>query len=395
MSQVAGLREEHFHELLEQVREFRDREITPFVIEWEQNRIFPVEALCSAGDLGLLGMEIDPAVGGLGLSFGQKLKVLDLLSEVSMPYAFSLVNTHNVGARLARHGTEELRDRFLPDLLAGRRLGSTALTEPGAGSDFSAITTLASPDGDGWRLNGEKAWITNAAASSVIVAYVQTDHGARARGIASFIIDGTSDGFERLEPYDLIGSHSIGTGGFRLNNYFAPQGDLLAVPGEGFAAALATINEARTYVASMCCAMVEASLRSAVGYACQRESFGRPIIEHQGLSWQLARVANQLEAARALTDQAITVIEQGDSRSAILPAAHAKKFATEMAEPALTACAQAMGANGLKEEHLIGHRLTAARVANYVDGTTEIMTERIAKSLPATYHLTPTASKAS
>lgn len=106
-------------------------------------------------------------------------------------------------------------------------------------------------------------------------------------------------------------------------------------------------------------------------------------------------MANQLEAARTLTDQAVPAIEQGDSRSEILPAAHAKKFATEMAEPALTACPQAMGANGLGEEHLIGHRLTAARVANYVDGTTKIMTERIAKSLPATYHLTPTASKAS
>tara|TARA_Y100001970_G_scaffold182765_1_gene222275 strand:- start:17427 stop:18587 length:1161 start_codon:yes stop_codon:yes gene_type:complete len=385
MSHSNGLSEDKFTELLTQVTEFRDREIAPYVIDWEKTRTFPANAIASAHELGLLGMEISPELGGLGMSFGQKLKVLDVLSEVSMPYAFSLVNSHNVAARLARHGTEDQKDRFLPDLLSGNKLGSTALTEPDAGSDFSSISTQATREQDGWRLNGEKAWITNAARSTVIVAYAQTEPGARARGIASFLIDGTQEGFERVAPYDLIGSHAIGTGGFRLNDYFTSHADLLAPAGEGFSAALATINEARTYVASMCCAMVEASLRTSVDYASKRESFGRPIIEHQGLSWQLARVANQLEAARALTAKAIMVIEKEDSEAAILPAAHAKKFATEFVEPALTACAQAMGANGLKEESLLGHRLTAARVANYVDGSTEIMTDRIAKTLRNTY----------
>lgn len=380
-----GLPQKEFNDLLGNVREFRDEIVTPNVIDWERTRTFPSDAISSASNLGLLGMEIPPEMGGLGLSFSQKLKVLDTFSEVSMPYAFSLVNSHNVAARLARHGSANQRERYLSDLIRGKKLGSTALTEPSAGSDFSAISAHATPVDGGWNLTGEKAWITNAAASTVIVAYIQTEQGSRAKGIASFLLDGTSEEFERVAPYDLTGSHAIGTGGFRLNNYFAPHSDLLAPPGDGFAAALATINEARTYVATMCCAMVEASLREAVQYAGDRETFGRPIIEHQGLSWQLAKVANQLEAARALTEKAITVIENGDTNSAILPAAHAKKFATELAEPALAACAQAMGANGLREERLIGHRLTAARVANYVDGSTEIMTDRIAKSLSATY----------
>ena len=341
MSQPNGLPENDFQDLLLQVKDFRDRVVGPQVLEWERNRTFPAEDIAAANEIGLLGMEIEPELGGLGVSFGQKLQILDLLSEVSMPYAFSLVNSHNVAARLARHGTEDQRSRFLPDLLSGKKLGSTALTEPTAGSDFSSIATEASSDGDGWRLNGEKAWITNAATSSVIVAYVQTSPGSRARGIASFLIDGTKSGFERIAPYDLIGSHAIGTGGFRLNNYSSDKEDLLAPAGEGFSAALSTINEARTYVASMCCSMIEASLRSSVQYATDRESFGKPIIEHQGLSWQLARVANQVAAARALTDKAIAAIEHGDSESAILPAAHAKKFATEVVESALSACAQA------------------------------------------------------
>ena len=161
MSQPNGLPENDFQDLLLQVKDFRDRVVGPQVLEWERNRTFPAEDIAAAHEIGLLGMEIEPELGGLGVSFGQKLQILDLLSEVSMPYAFSLVNSHNVAARLARHGTEDQRSRFLPDLLSGKKLGSTALTEPTAGSDFSSIATEATSDGDGWRLNGEKAWITN------------------------------------------------------------------------------------------------------------------------------------------------------------------------------------------------------------------------------------------
>ena len=191
MSQPIGLSEDEFSNLLDHVQDFRDRVISPQVVDWERSRVFPADVIASAHQLGLLGMEIDPELGGLGMSFSQKLRVLDVLSEVSMPYAFSLVNSHNVAARLARHGTEEQCSRFLSDLLTGDKLGSSALTEPNAGSDFSAIATQATSDANGWRLNGEKAWITNAASSTVIVAYVQTDPGSRARGIASFLIDGT------------------------------------------------------------------------------------------------------------------------------------------------------------------------------------------------------------
>ena len=122
MSQPIGLSEDEFLNLLDHVQDFRDRVISPQVVDWERNRVFPAEVIASAHQLGLLGMEIDPELGGLGMSFSQKLRVLDVLSEVSMPYAFSLVNSHNVAARLARHGTEEQCSRFVSDLLTGCRL---------------------------------------------------------------------------------------------------------------------------------------------------------------------------------------------------------------------------------------------------------------------------------
>ena len=372
---MPGLEKNEFDLFLTKVIRFRDEAITPHVLEWENNRVFPSSALTQAAtELGLLGMEIETNSGGLGLTFEQKLRVLDEISETSMPFAFSLVNTHNVAARIARQGSDKHRELFLNDLITGTRFGSTALTEPSAGSDFGAIKTLATRTNGGWLLSGEKAWITNAAASDVIIIYAQTEKDA-----------GAQQGFSRTEPFALIGGHAIGTGGFRLDNYFCPDEDTLAPAGEGFLAALSSINEARTYVASMCCSMVRFALRKAVIYASTRKTFGHTLLEHQGVAWSLANVANRLEAASLLTEKAISTISTGNSKQAILAASHAKKFTSEMVEPALVACIQSMGAEGLREEHLLGHHMSAARIANYVDGSTEIQTERISKSLLQTY----------
>ena len=168
-----------------------------------------------------------------------------------------------------------------------------------------------------------------------------------------------------------------------------PAEDLLSPAGEAFIAALSSVNGARTYVAAMCCAMVEATLAIAVRYGAEREAFGKPVIAHQGLAWKLAGVQNRLEAAQLLTERAVSAVtaslRTGDASGAILPAAHAKKFATETAEADIATCIQAMGAEGLRSDHPGGHHLAGARIANYVDGSTEIQTDRIARSLAATY----------
>ena len=386
---VGGMDAAAFGAFIDEVVAFRDTVVTPNVNRWETEKRMAPEALREASAIGLLSMEVPTTLGGLGMSFAQKCRVVEVLSAVSMPFAFSLVNTGNVAARVARLGTDRHREQFLADLVAGRRFGSTALTEPGAGSDFANITTTATPSGGAWRLDGEKAWITNAAHSDVIFCYAQTEPGSRGRGIALFLIDGTRPGFERLPPYELAGGHLIGTGGFQLNGYIAEADDLLSPAGEAFISALASVNGARTYVAAMCCAMVEATLASAVRYGAKREAFGKPVIAHQGLAWKLAGVQNRLEAAQLLTKRAIDAVTEAqrsaDATGAILPAAHAKKFATETAEADIATCIQAMGAEGLRADHPGGRHLVGARIANYVDGSTEIQTDRIARSLEQLY----------
>ncbi|MEM9654056.1 MAG: acyl-CoA dehydrogenase family protein, partial [Actinomycetota bacterium] len=353
--------------------------------DWDRDRQLDRQAFRDAAAIGLTGVEVPKYLGGLGLGFREKVTAAEILGRRSMAYAFSMINTHNVASRLAEHGAVSHKRELLPELLAGTRVGSTALTEPGAGSDFGAITTRAVRDGDGWVLNGEKAWITNATVSDVIICYAQTDPEAGSRGIASFLIDGTRPGFHRVTPYRLSGSHLIGTGGFRLEDYRAEPEDLLTEPGSGFRTALAGVNGARIYVAALCCAMVHASLVTATAYGAERQAFGQPLLKHQGLAWSLASVANKLEAGRLLTDRAIDLMDRDDGDEIILAAAHAKKFATEMAEPAIIACIQAMGAEGLRDRYPLGRHLADARVANFVDGSTEIQTERIARSLTRVY----------
>ncbi|MCY3891811.1 MAG: acyl-CoA dehydrogenase family protein [Acidimicrobiaceae bacterium] len=165
---IAGMEAAAFEAFVSEVAHFRDTVVAPGVNRWESEKRMAPEALREASDIGLLAMEAPTALGGLGMSFAQKCRITEVLSAVSMPFAFSLVNTGNVAARVAQRGTERHRELYLADLMAGRRFGSTALTEPGAGSDFANTATTATPVDGRWRLDGAKAWITNAAHSDVI-----------------------------------------------------------------------------------------------------------------------------------------------------------------------------------------------------------------------------------
>jgi alkylation response protein AidB-like acyl-CoA dehydrogenase len=365
--------------LLEVAREFSRHEVGPNAARWERERAYPRETIRAAAGLGLTRIQIPAALGGLDLRFRAKVRVVEEIARDDFAFAFALVNTHNSAARLARDGNDSQRARYLDGLLRGELIGAVSLTEPSAGSDFPAIRTRAERVAGGWLLNGEKAWLTNGAAVDVVVVYAQTDPAAGGKGIAAFVVDAQRKGFERGAAYGLAGAHAIGAAGLMLDNYFAADDDLFYAPGAAFKNALASITGARIYVAAMCCGMVEEALVLALARARARSTFGRPLIERQGLRWMLADVATDFEAARLLTYRATRLLEAG--QDAVLAAAHAKKFATRMAERRLPQCMQVFGAEGLMEAHPIGRHLAAARVAHYADGTTEIQNERIAAYL--------------
>lgn len=351
--------------------------ITPLAPQWERDRRIGREVLAEAAALGLTRLQVPASHGGLDFSFRCKARVAEVLAAGDFGFTMSWINTQNVAALLARKAAPAVAARYVDDLVAGRRLGCTALTEPGAGSDFAAITTTATAlPGGGWRISGAKAWITNAAEADVVVLYAQTQPGSGGRGIAGFVVDGRRAGFIRQPGYALGGQHSIGTGGFSLDGYIATADELLHPPGQAFKAALGSINGARTYIAAMCCGMVGEALRVAQAHGAQRQTFGAPLQQHQGWRWRLAEAAAELAACRLMVAQAAEAIDAG--LDAQLPAAQAKLLASRMADRQIAALAQAMGAEGLREQHPFARHAAGARVANFVDGSTEMLLERIA-----------------
>ncbi len=335
-----------------------------------------VEGLQAAAADGLLAFQAPRAWGGHEIGFADKLRLLEVLSRHSYDFAFSLTNTAGAAAHIAEAMPRSVAERYVPAMLKGERFGGSALSEPGAGSDFAGIKTLATKDGDGWVLNGEKGWITNAAFGDVYITYAQTDPAQGWRGIGCFLVDGQRDGFRRSNAEALAGGGVIGAGGFKLQDYRVRADEVVAPPGQAFRRAMASVNQARTYVAAMCVAMVDACLDTAVTYGKARHAFGAPLSAKQGWRWMAADIATDAEAARLLVKGATDkIVRQED---AALASAHAKKFTTRMAVARISDACQLMGAAGLREDYPFLRHLASARVASYTDGSTEMQNERIA-----------------
>ena len=336
-----------------------------------------------AAKTGILSVSIPRALGGAGFGFGTLVRACEILAAEDFGLAMSLVNTHNVALRLCRSAAPNLIAQHLPGLLSGGTAACTALTEPGAGSDFAAITAQAMLDGDGWRLSGEKTWIINARRAGLSVVFAHCGKAGGAGSIGGFVADLTQPGV-LCDPIDAAFSQSsMGTGRLVFDNLALPPEALILPPGGAFKSIMVELNAARTYVAAMCNAMTRVALAEAAQYGSERHSFGKPLFAHQAWRMALVQAETDLAGAAALTAQAVAEIEAG--RDAQLSAARAKIAATDCAQRHLPALLHAMGAEGLRPERCFARHLAAAQVASLTDGTTTMLRERVARlTLPRT-----------
>jgi alkylation response protein AidB-like acyl-CoA dehydrogenase len=368
--------------LIALARDFGRRVVEPSARQWEYERRVPLDALVEACRVGLASIEVPTAFGGYGLGFSVKMRVVEELAKFDFGFAFSLVNHHNCIVRVAR-ASPVLAGRLVPRMLRGELIGCAGYTELEHGSDLGNLTTSAQKVDGGWLLNGAKAWTTNAAVAGVVLTLAQTEPGLGPKGLASFVVEADRAGFVREPPYALHACHAIGVGGFRLENYLAPNEALVDPPGASFVAAMAGINGARCYVAAMCAGMLESAIAEAMRCASSRQAFGQSVLEFQGLRWSLIDADTDLAALRLLAYRAARAIDEG--RPATEDAARAKKFAGQRTLGHVAACIQAMGANGLRADHPLMRHLAACKTAGFTDGTTEMMNERLGKLMTRRY----------
>ena len=362
---------------------FASEFLAPNAQAWERDCAAPRELYERAGAAGLLGLLVSEAQGGAGVSYVALLRILETLATADMAAAFALIVHNNHARSVAVSGSDHLIGTYLGDMIAGRTIGAFLLTEPQGGSDAAAITTMATLQGEDYILNGAKAWISNTPHADLLNVFAQTEPGARASGILSIQVPADAPGVTRLPAYEMMGGYAIGAGGFEFRDVRVPVRQVMLPAGQGFKAAMAGIDIARAGVAAMCAGMMRAGLDTAMPRLQTREAFGRVLADQQGLMWMLADVATDLEATRLLAFSAAAEIDRHGK--AVEAAAHAKKFATRAAFNGIQTCMQAMGADGLKQSHPLARHLAAAKMAEYLDGTTEIQNLVISRALRKAY----------
>jgi alkylation response protein AidB-like acyl-CoA dehydrogenase len=350
---------------------------------WSMGENPAPDLFTDAADIGLLSISIPSEHGGKGRGFATLVRACEMLAAEDFGFAMSLVNTHNVALRLVRSAPPDLIARHLPGLLSGQTAACTALTEPGAGSDFAAITACAITEDGAWHLSGQKTWIINARRAGLAIVFAHCGEAAGANSIGAFVVDLTQPGVTRHPIDSAFSQTSMGTGRLTFDRVALPPEALILPAGNAFKSIMVELNAARTYVAAMCNAMTRAALSEAAAYGTERHSFGKPLAAHQAWRIPLTQAETDLAGAEALTAEATAQIEAGDD--AQLSAARAKIAATDCAQRHLPRLLHAMGAEGLRPTRCFTRHLAAAQIAALTDGTITMLRERVAHlTLPRT-----------
>ncbi|MGR8948962.1 MAG: acyl-CoA dehydrogenase family protein [Gammaproteobacteria bacterium] len=343
----------------------------------------PTEAWQAYIEAGLKGLLVSQDQGGHAASAAVMVRMSEALGAIDPIATLTFLPQEYCIAAVARYGKHPWHQDMLKTFIAGEKSTGFLLTEPGAGSDAAAVTSLALADSSGWRLNGAKAWVTNAPYIDEYFVFAQTQAGSGASGIAGFLVPRVSPGVSVSEPYELLGGHVGSICEVRFDDVLLASERLVVPPGEGMRAALSAIDLARINVAAMCCGALATGLDIALDYTTSRHAFGQAIANFQGLQWQLAEVATDLHAAKLMTYDAATLLDQQGRAST--EAAHAKKFATRAALKGLDICMGQLGSNGLKRDTALPRLFEHVKIAHTLDGTTEIQNVVISRALLSPY----------
>jgi len=368
-------------ELRELARQFAHEFLAPMAVQWDRDKHFPVDVLRKAGDLGMGGIYLREDVGGSGLTRMDAVLIVESLAT-GCPSIASYLSIHNMAAwMIDEFGGDEVRHTYLPRMCSMEHLGSYCLTEPGAGSDAAALSTRAARDGDGYLLNGVKQFISGAGASDTYVVMARTG-GAGPKGISAFVVEKGTPGLSFGPNEAKMGWNAQPTRQVIFEDVRVPAGNLLGAEGDGFKIAMSGLNGGRLNIGASSLGGAQSALDKTVGYMSEREAFGAPLANLQSLQFYVADMATKMEAARLLLWRAAAALDEKSDRAVQL-CAMAKKLATDTGFEVANTALQIHGGYGYLAEYGIEKIVRDLRVHQILEGTNEIMSVIIARSLGA------------
>ena len=364
----------------EAIRAFARERLAPHSSEWAANAAYPPALFEEVGAMGLFGMIAPERYGGAASDYvSYALALMEIAAaDGALSTIISIQNSIMV-AGILKDGTPEQKERFLPDLTSGRMIGAFALTETDAGSDASAIRTRAKRAEGGWIIAGTKQFITSGKIAGLAIVIAVTDPSAGKKGLTAFLVPTERQGYEVDKVEHKLGQTASDTCGLRFQSLFIEDDLVLGSPGQGYGIALSNLETGRIGIAAQCVGMSQAAMDIAVGYAKERRSMGKAIIEHQAVGFRLADLAAKLEAARQLTLHAAALKDAG--QPCLMAASMAKLVASETAETVVSGALQTLGGYGYLEEFGIAKIYRDVRVCQIYEGTSDIQRMVIARAL--------------
>ncbi|MFM2445816.1 MAG: hypothetical protein RI936_263 [Pseudomonadota bacterium] len=373
------LSEEH-RLLRDALRDFASRRLAPFAAQWDREHSFPAEQLKELAALGTFGIAVPEQWGGAGMDYTAIAVALEEIAAGDGGTSTVIsVNNSPVCAILMSYATDAQKEQWLRPLASGRWLGCFCLTEPHAGSDAADLRTRAVREGDEWVISGVKQFITSGKTADVAIVFAVTDREAGKRGISAFILPTSTPGYTVARLEEKMGQHSSDTAQILFDAVRVPASSLIGAEGEGYKIALSSLEAGRIGIAAQSIGMARAAFEAAQKYAAERSAFGRPLAAHQAVSFKLADMATQIEAARQLVLHAAALKDAGEP--CLTQACMAKLFASEMAERVCSESIQIHGGYGYVSDFPVERIYRDVRVCQIYEGTSEIQKMLIARGL--------------
>ena len=368
--------------LVELARQFADDELIPNAEEWDRGGVFPEETIHKARDLGLLNCTIPHEYGGMGLSFLDEVMINEELGRGDPGFATITGVTMLACHPLIYAGTEEQKSENLGRVCKGE-ISAYCVTEPGAGSDVKAITTTAILDGDFYVINGSKMWIGGAGHADWFYVLARTNDDDSYKSLSGFIVEANTQGLEVGKKEEKMGQRSSDTRGVRFQNVKVPKENLVGKEGDGWLQAMVAFDRSRPMLAAHALGNARGAMEEAWKYANERKTFGKPIFQHQSISFMLADMSTKIEAARLLAYKAASILDKGES--ATLESAHAKRYAADIGMEVTTDSVQIFGGYGYSEEFPAARRMRGAKIYQIFGGTSQIQRLIIGREINKDY----------